>query len=605
MLRKHRKTAGWAIALLGLAGLALLTSCNVASTGTGTGRVNILVTDGPTDDWEELTVTLKSVTLRNAITHAWTDNILNANTPTTLNLVDLTGVSTLLGKATISEGSYDRLKITVDTTQPITLKAANETAIDPANIVLANPEIKVTLSPPTIVAADGTATVSVDFDLSHPLSIIVQNDKVVINIVARHKALPRNLFDIQFARTLGTVTEDPATTTEFKVTPVSGADVTFGVDAATIYVNVDDPNVTPGFDGLKKGVGVLVASNMKADGTFYARKVWYGAVDKLPQFTPEGLVRRVGDNWIKVYNKNAVQTSSEHYDCHWYSDLIYVQSDTQWTFQGTTIGQGTSFLHNIRRGFRVSVTFKTDYPRVAATIDIQSAHDEGIIRSVTATGFTFSGDDYGSCWYNEHWRSNQWAYSAVQDHLFKWWFYGEAVPAATLPDGTTPDPTAAGTLAAVIQNFVDTVTEAKNANLRAFAYVELTWDVNLNKWVAEDVVLAPEKLPDPAHITIGYTEASGSIVVGTFDWDNPTMPTVLEVKLDSSSDLQTIVGSLLWSSKTSTLTLRVPVDPTEWKDYLTPALLGVRVWVRPIKSTADGSFSWTAYAVLGFQVATN
>lgn len=609
MHRKHRKMTGWALALLGLAGLALLTSCNVASTGaTGTGRLNVLATDSPSDDWSMFQVQLTSVKLRNLLTKEWTDNLIvvDPNTPITLNLVDLSGVATLLGSVTIPTGSYDRLKITINT-DPTTmiLKDDQGNQIDASNIVIANGsgEVKVDLTPPVVVDANGVANVQVDFDLAHPMAIIMQNGKVVVNLVLRHKAIPRNLFDLQFARTLGTWKSTDTTAKTIVVTPVSGSDMTFGYDDATTFINVDtyasghDPSV------LTAGIGVLVASNLKNDGTLYANQVWFGTLEKLPQFTPEGLVRRVGDNWIKVFNKNATQTSYHHYDWHWDYDLIYVNSATEWMFQGTKIGQGTSFLHNIRRGFRVLVTLDTAASsRVAKTIDIQSAHDEGVIRSVTATGFTFSGDDYGHCWYNEHWRSNEWAYSTVPDHLFKWWFYGEAVPDPTQPDLTPPDPAAAGTLAAVIKNFVDTVTEAKNANLRAFARVELTWDAGLNKWVAENVILAPEKLPDPAHITVGYTTASGSIVVGTFDWDNPTMPTVLTVNLDSTSNLQTIVGSLLWNSTTRILTLKAPVLPADWETYLTPALLGVRIWVRPIKSTTDGTFSWTAYAVLGFQV---
>lgn len=41
---------------------------------------------------------------------------------------------------------------------------------------------------------------------------------------------------------------------------------------------------------------------MNADGSLYARRVWYAAsVDTLPRFSPEGLVRRVGDNWAGLY----------------------------------------------------------------------------------------------------------------------------------------------------------------------------------------------------------------------------------------------------------------------------------------------------------------
>ncbi len=607
MFGKLRKTTGWGLAWLALAGLALFMSCSASVTVPGgMGSLNVLVTDSPSDDWQEFTVTLTAVALHNLVTKQWTDNllVLDPNNPNSgkLNLVDLAGVATILSHSTIPAGSYDRVKITINP-DPTTMTLIDDsgTTVPPANIVIADPsgkgEIKLDLSPPVTVDTNGVANLQVDFDLAHPMSIILQNGKVVVNLLLRHKAVPRNLFDLQFARTLGAVKSADAATTSFVVTPDAGSDVTFVADSATAYIDVDT-NAPGGFAGLTAGTGVLVASNMKADGTLYARQIWYGTMDKLPQFTPEGLVRRVGYNWIKVLNKNATETvSRQYFNCHWDNDVITVNAETVWTFQGTVpLGTGTSVLHNIRRGFRVQVTLVDPdaWPRVAKTIDVQSAHDEGVIRAVTTTDLTFFGDDYGRCWYTEGYCSHRWQYSAVADHLFKWWFYGQATPTVT-----------ADTEAQMVQDFADTVTQAQSSHLRVFARVELYWDASLNKWVAENVILAPEKLPDPAHIMVGYTTASGSIVVGTFDWDDPTAPTVLTVDLDSSSDLQTIVGSLLWNSTTRILTFKAPVLPADWEAYLTPALLGVRIWVRPVKNPTDGTFSWTAYAVLGFQVITN
>jgi hypothetical protein len=606
MLRKLSKGRGWALALLGLAAMALATSCSVSpNAASGTGRLNLLVTDSPSDDWQEFTVTLTAVKLHNLVTRQWTDNLLvvDPNDPNSgkLNLVDLSGVATILSHSTIPAGDYDRLMITINT-DPTTMTLIDDdgTTIAPADIIIADAsgkgEIKVDLAPPIMVDANGVATLQVDFDLAHPMSIILQNGKVVVNLQVRRKAVPPNPLALQFARTLGTVASADTATNSFVVTTDSGSAITFVVDAATSYINVD-MNAAGDFAGLTAGVGVLVASNMWADGTLYAREVWYGTMEDLPQFTPEGLVRRVGFNWIKIVRKNAAKTSSNRYNCRWDPDVIYVNAATEWTFQGTVpLGTGTSVLRDIRRGFRVTVTLvdANGYSRVAKSIDVQSAHDEGVVRSVNTTGITFNGDDYGRFWYTAGYCSHQWAYSSVPDHLFKWWFYGQAAPVVT-----------ADTAAQTIQDFVDTVTEAKNAGLRVFARVELYWDATLGQWVAENVILAPEKLPDPVHITVGYTTASGAIVVGTFDWDNPTMATMLTVDLDSTSDLQTIVGSLLWNSTTRILTFKAPVLPADWEAYLTPALLGVRVWVRPVKNPADSTFSWTAYAVLGFQVITN
>ncbi|MGA2534358.1 MAG: DUF4382 domain-containing protein [Candidatus Aminicenantales bacterium] len=606
MSRIIRRLAVCALAVAGVAGLVFLSACNISSsTSGGTGRVNLLVTDAPSDDWQEVTVKVNSISLRKADDQSW-NSVWTAdpNDPNSgkLNLVDLSGVAQILGNAPIAAGSYDRLKLVIDT-NPSTMKLVDDAGntIDPANITVLDPsgkgEIKVVISPPMTVADGGVANLQVDFDLAHPLSIVVQNGKVVINLQIRHKAVPRNLRDIQFARNIGNVTAAATDGTSFSLKTLEGADLTFGVDANTIYVDAD-ANATGNFDGLKALVGVadkgaLVASNMNSDGSLFARRVWYGDITKLPVFTPEGLVRRVGDNWLKILNKNAEPTAGSGHYCRWDWDVVYVNDATAWTFHDTIpLGTGTAVLQNIRRGFRVSVEFVDPNvtPRVAKSINVQSAHDEGAIRSVSATGFTLGGSGYGSGWnsnvlpnFGQHY-THEWAFSTITDHVFSWWFFG-------LPSGVSTS----------VQDFTDTVNQAKGANLRVFVRVELYWDQANSRWVAENVVLAPEKLPDPTRITTAYTAASGSMGVATFDWDDETLPTAMTVFLDTTGDLQTVVGSLRWNSTTRILTFTVPVLPAQWETLLTPSLVGVRVWVRPVKGT-DGSYSWHAYTVMAFQV---
>jgi hypothetical protein len=602
MSRTIRLWATYALAAAGVVGLVFLSACGVSSSSlsSGTGRMNVLVTDSPSDDWQEVTVHVKSISLRNEAGLSWT-TVWTADTSNPdsgkLNLVDLAGVAQILGQATIPAGTYDRLKLVIDT-DPTTMTLVDDTGttIDPSNITVNDPagtgEIKVAISPAITVTDGGTANLQVDFDLAHPLSIIVQNGQVVLNLQIRHKAVPRNLLRLQFARTIGNVTAVDGTT-GFTVQTLQGAALTFGVNANTIYYDVD-AGTAGSFDGLSPLIGnadkgALVASNMNADGTLYARRVWYGDLTKLPQFTPEGLVRRVGDNWIKVLNKNAQPSTSHRYNCRWDSDVIYVNDATTWTFQDTTsMGTGTSVLPYIRRGFRVSVVYVDPdaSPKVAASINVQSAHDEGAIRAVSVTSFSFGGPDYGHCWYKgmNSYYFHEWQYSTVADRVFSWWFYGEPAASSTS-----------------IQDFVDTVGQARSAHLRVFGWAELCWDQTANGWVAQNVVLAPEKLPDPTRITTGYTTASGSMDVSTFDWDDWTLPTVMTVFLDTTGDLQTVVGSFRWNSTTRILTFTVPVPPGQWEGLLTPSVLGVRVWVRPVKGS-DGTFSWHAYAVMAFQI---
>jgi hypothetical protein len=425
--------------------------------------------------------------------------------------------------------------------------------------------------------------------------------------------VPRDLRDIQFARSLGKVTDFDATATPntFTLQTLEGVDIKFVVNSDTKYIDVDANGAAGTFTGLTalKGSadkGALVASNLWNDGSLYANRVWYGTLTALPQFTPEGLVLRVGDNWLKVLNKNAEQTTSTRVGCHWDSDVIFVNDATTWFFHDgeNPIATGTAMLKNIRRGFRVTVELDTSASfKLAKSINIQSAHDEGAIRSVSDTGFVFRGWGYCRGWrpdmspYSAQYYSHEWLYSTVEGHKFSWWFFG-------LPSSASD----------VSADFVKTVNAAMTAHLRVFAWAELTWDAAANSgaggWVAENIILAPEKLPGPTHITTAYADVDsdkGTMGVSTFDWDDETVPATMTIQLDKTGNLQTIVGSFLWNATTKILTFTVPVGTGQWPTVLTPSntnLLGVRVWVRPEKNS-DESFTWHAYTVIAFQFITN
>jgi hypothetical protein len=316
---------------------------------------------------------------------------------------------------------------------------------------------------------------------------------------------------------------------------------------------------------------------MNADGSLYARRVWYATkIDLLPQFTPEGLVRRVGDTWLSIVKKRteALPTDSSRHRCDWTAETVFVDANTKWTFRDIDMGTGPDVLRFIARGFRVEVTYAAIdvYPRVAATINVRSAHADGLVVNPTLESF-------GLGWYRY---VKTMHYSAIADHAFGWWFYGE--PAARSTD---------------VQTFIDSVDQARQARLWVFAWAGLTWDQVNGRWAVEDLVLAPMRLHDLTRITTGYTDASGSMGVSTFDcWDS-TVPTEMTVKLDKTGDLQTVVGSFVWTADTNVATFTLPVLPDKWETLLTPAVNKVKIWVRPQKET-DGSFSWHAYTVIAF-----
>ncbi|HMA52833.1 MAG TPA: DUF4382 domain-containing protein, partial [Acidobacteriota bacterium] len=510
------------------AGLGLVTSCNIIGGGAsgGTGSLKLLMTDDPTEDWTEVTVHFLSASLHRRGSETWESFwTASASDPASgkVNLVDLSGVTDILNAGAIKAGSYDRLKLVLNTStqaDSMNLITADGTVIKPENITVVDPsgtgEIRIDLAPDLVVEADKNNILGIDFDLAHPLSIVNLDGKVVISLKVRHKALPRDLGSIQFARTLGDITEataNPDGTAAFTIKTLQGALVEFNGDGNTIYVDVTSGTGAAGnFEGLKALAGsgaALVASNMRADGGLYARRVWYADdIDKLPQFTPEGLVRRVGDTWLSIQKKKteALSMGGRH-RCDWDAETIFVYADTTWSFRGVDMGvKGLDGLRTIARGFRVEVVFIDENvtPKIAKSINVQSAHAEGLVTEPTL-------DEFKLGWL---WRTRTLAYSAIADHEFVWWFYAA-------------DPSRS----ADRQAFIDTVAAARTARLWVFAWAGLTWDSGNARWVVEDLVLAPLKLHDFTRISTGYTAASGSMEVSTTNCWDATTPELMTVKL--------------------------------------------------------------------------
>ncbi|MBE3125893.1 MAG: DUF4382 domain-containing protein [Acidobacteria bacterium] len=250
------------LAVAVVAGFGLITSCNITGGGASGARggLNVLLTDGPTDDWQEVTVVLKSVSLHrrdgNSWEDVWTADPANPASGT-VNLVDLSGVTMILQKATISVGAYNLLKLVINA-DPSTMKLVDDqgTQIASSQITVVDPsgkgEIKVELSPAITVAEGATTNLEIDFDLAHPLSIVNLDGKVVIGLKVRHKALPRHLKNIQFARTIGDITA--ADGTSFTIKNLQESELTFGVNANTIYIDADT-NQAGTFTGLSGLVG--------------------------------------------------------------------------------------------------------------------------------------------------------------------------------------------------------------------------------------------------------------------------------------------------------------------------------------------------------------
>ena len=154
----------------------------------------------------------------------------------------------------------------------------------------------------------------------------------------------------------------------------------------------------------------------------------------------------------------------------------------------------------------------------------------------------------------------------------------------------------------VVKSLIDSVAAARTAYLWVFARAGLTWDAANTRWVVENLVLAPMKLHDFTKITTGYTAASGTMGVSSFDCWDETTPETMTIKLDheATDAIQTVVGSFIWTADTNVVTFTLPVLPADWEALLVPTVDKVKIWVRPVKG-ADNLYSWHAYAAIAYQ----
>lgn len=598
-----------------LTGLALLFGCGSGpgggTLGTAGGTVNMAVTDAPSDNWQEVSVVLQSASLvpQGATTPVQIWPAGGAASTATVNLVDLSNVASILGSVSVQPGTYSTLQLAINT-DPTTMTLVDDggNTIPAADLtVKGSGTISVDLSPALVVTTGGTTTLQADFNLADPLSIVETSlggaTKVVMDLQVRFKPLPARLQDLQFARKLGQVTA--ATASGFTLTDSKGHAFTYGVDANTIYWDADT-KAAGSFSGIVPNVYALVASNLNSDGTLYARRVWYAAAAAtLPTWSPEGLVRRVNPlmDSFAIYAPNAGPSATA---AAWMLKTVKVDANTAWTFHtDVAMGTGTAFLADIWRGVRVDVTMAADGV-TAATVNVQSAYDEGFVGGATTTGITFGFVPFATnpppmavgvnCGLGDL-APRTWDYyvnASDASNAFSWWYFG-------LPSSTDAAPA----------DLVSVLSAAQGARLPVTAYAGLYWDTVSSTWQVNRLILEPERLQTSV-ISSAFTDGGngsgtmGVICLSPFNNFSTTLVSPLTVTLDYAGDLQTVVSSASYTKASNTFTYIFPVPEAQWSTLLVPPAQGTnsldQIWVRPVLNTTltPSTINWHAYTVQQF-----
>jgi Domain of unknown function (DUF4382) len=643
--------------ILGVVSGALLfmgMGCSSGSTSPGpspsptpqNGTVSMIVSDDATEDWATIGVKVLSISLTpqaggSAVT------VYTAPSPAPyINLVQLDQLGEILGNATIPAGTYSAATITVSgnsgdvllTTSAdpeVGFAAPAATTIPASQIQIMGTTgsagsltvpVSVTLVSPLVVTANQNNALDLEFNLGHPAFLVAHVPPsgggttmwaVNFNGPIRHCPI-RDLTRLVLRHHYGTVSavssdntmltfdKDyavyPPTSPETEITSTQGLSVQADSTNGTLYYDLDAKTVATIDDfstiaATIVGKYIRVAARYQVDGTLVAVRLYASTDFNNVWISPEGHVLHVeaGNNTLVVDNELGIGVPLTVNA----NTLFYFR--TPWNAQAdvNSIGQGTAFLSNLVRGFKVhaSVVDPLASSLVASSIDIEIARYDGSVSSSNTSNFTYTrnyqdaNDDYTVSlpFISSSTANGNDPMTGNPITGYKWWNF------------TFPTQVDSG--ASAISDFDNATNGAVNfggsVGLMTTAGESFaTWNDPSapNAWAVPWSVLVPTKVPQAVAAT-SYNSGSFTVSVAN---GTQTVP----VNLNTTSGSGTLVYQVSWSGNVMTIS---PVDVTTTAGQNTVTLN--LVTSTPVKvfgiPQADGSIK--AYVItyfLGFGTAT-
>jgi uncharacterized protein DUF4382 len=609
------------------------------------GTVNVLVSDDPTEDWAAIGVRVLSVSLTpqgggNDVT------IYTAPNPAPyINLLQLDQLSEIIGNASVRTGTYSAATITVSgnpgdviltaSADPeLGFAAAPGATIPSSQIQIMDTKgsagsltvpVKLTLDSPLVVTANQSNALDLEFNLAHPAFIVAHvppaNPATAMWAINFKPCLRhRQIFDLTrvlLRHHYGTVTGATDTTLTFNkdypVYPPTNPETAIST-TQSLSVQADSVNGTLYYDVDAKAPAVAltnfstitssimnkyirVAARYQVDGTLVAVRVWASSNFNSVWISPEGHVLHVNTatNTLVVDSELGIGVPLT-VDAN---TLYYFRTPANAQTDANSIGQGTAFLANLVRGFKVhcSVVDPLASPLVASSIDIEIARFDGTISGATLNNFTTThafrtvSDDYNVLldYVPSNTANGNDPQTGNPIQGFEWWNFTFPIIVDS-GSGATGDFENA-TNGAV--NFSGTVGLMKAAGLSS-----TIWDTSSGSgdWAAKWTVLTPTKVPLGTAAT-GYS--SGSFTIGV-----PGGTNFVTVHLNTSSGSGTLVYQVDWTNDIITIS---PVDVTTTAGQTT--LSTNLVANTPVKAfgipQADGSIKcYVLFYFTGFAEAT-
>jgi hypothetical protein len=280
--------------------------------------------------------------------------------------------------------------------------------------------INLTLASPLVVNANENTALDLEFDLSHPAFIMAHvppgngttlwtvNFKGPVRrrpvhdfrrLVLRH--LYATVAGVSADNTTLTVTKDfpvlPPTSPETAITSTQSLPILADANNGTLFYDVDGKTRTTIHDfstvaSTIVGKYVRIAARYQVDGSLVAVRIWASGSFASVWLSPEGHVLHVDSTGdvLTVQNELGLPVPLT-VDAN---TLFYFRTPSNAQSDSNSIGQGTAFLSNLVRGFKVhvSVVDPLASPLVAQSVDIEIARYGGLISAANTTGFTYTHD---------------------------------------------------------------------------------------------------------------------------------------------------------------------------------------------------------------------
>src|SRR5580704_5829396 len=439
-----RMALGAASAVLMLCSTGCSSGSSSANSGGSTpqaqnGTVNLIVSDAPTEDWATIGVKVLSIALTPQGGGSAVTVYAAPNPAPTINLLQLDQLNEILGNVSVPVGTYTSATITisgnpgdvlltVSADPEVGFAAAPGTTISSSQIQILNTTgtagsltvpVNLNLASPLVVTAGQSNALDLEFNLAHPAFIVAHVPPsgggttmwaVSFNGTLRHRRI-WNLARLVLRHHYGTVTAvstDNTTLTfdkdypvyppanpETEITSSQALSVLADSNNGTLYYDLDAKthSTIHDFSSIASaivGKYIRVAARYQQDGTLVAVRLWASSSFNSVWISPEGHILHVAttSNTLVVDNELGVGVPLT-IDAN---TLFYFRTPSNAQSDATAIGQGTAFLSNLVRGFKVhaSVADPLASPLVASSIDIEIARYDGTITGSNLTSFSYT-----------------------------------------------------------------------------------------------------------------------------------------------------------------------------------------------------------------------